>query len=122
MTLQSLIRTLGDVKVVDCRGRIVLGDETAELRQLVKDLLQPSARIVLNLSQVNHIDSNGIGMLVGLHVAAKNGNATIKLAGVVDHVKSVMETTRLITIFETYDTVEDAVASFAPPTPLAQVG
>ncbi len=122
MTLRSLIRTLGDVKVVDCRGRIVLGDETAELRQLVKDLLQPSARIVLNLAQVNHIDSNGIGMLVGLHVAAKNANATIKLAGVVDHVKSVMETTRLITIFAAYDTVEDAVASFAPPSPLAQAG
>ena len=115
MTLQSLIRTLGEVKVVDCRGRIVLGDETAELRLLVKDLLQPSARLVLNLTNVNHIDSNGIGMLVGLHVAAKNVGAVIKLAGLVDHVKSVMETTRLITIFEAYNTVEEAVASFAPP-------
>ena len=121
MTLQSLIRTQGDVKVVDCRGRIVLGDETAELRQLVKDLLQPSARIVLNLTNVNHIDSNGIGMLVGLHIAAKNASAIIKLAGLVDHVKSVMETTRLSTIFESYPTVEEAVASFAAP-PVAKAG
>ena len=121
MALQSLIRTLGDVKVVDCRGRIALGDETAELRQLVKDLLQPSARIVLNLTNVNHIDSNGIGMLVGLYIAAKNANAIIKLAGLVDHVKSVMETTRLSTIFESYPTVEEAVASFAVP-PVAKAG
>jgi anti-sigma B factor antagonist len=120
MTLQSLIRTLGDVKVVDCRGRIVLGDETAELRQLVRDLLRPSAHIVLNLTQVNHIDSNGIGMLVGLHVAAKNVDAVIKLAGLVDHVKNVMETTRLITLFESYPTVEEAVASFGATTQVAK--
>ena len=121
MALQSLIRTVGDVKVVDCRGRIVLGDETAELRQLVKDMLQPSARIVLNLTNVNHIDSNGIGMVVGLYIAAKNAHAVIKLAGLVDHVKSVMETTRLITLFETYATPEDAVTSFAAPA-MAKAG
>lgn len=121
MTLQSLIRTLGDVKVVDCRGRIVLGEETAQLRELVKDLIQPSARIVLNLTNVNHIDSNGIGMLVGLHITAKNTDALIKLAGLVDHVKSVMETTRLSTIFEVYPTVEEAVASF-PPAAAAKAG
>jgi anti-anti-sigma factor len=115
MTLQSLVRTLGDAKVVDCRGRIVLGDETAELRQLVKDLLQPSARIVLNLTNVNHIDSNGIGMLVGVLTTAKQANAGIKLAGLGGHVRSVMEATRLLTLFESYATAEEAAASFAPP-------
>ena len=115
MALESLIRSLGDVRVVDCRGRIVLGEETARLRELVKDLLQPSARIVLDLTHVNHIDSNGIGMLVGVQVTAKNAKAVIKLAGLVDHVRSVMETTRLLTIFETYATAEEAVASFAAP-------
>ncbi len=115
MALESLIRSFGDVRVVDCRGRIVLGDETARLRELVKDLLRPSAHIVLDLTHVNHIDSNGIGMLVGVQVTARNANAVIKLAGLVDHVRSVMETTRLLTIFETYSTAEEAVASFARP-------
>ena len=121
MNLQLATRPLGDVVVVDCRGRIVLGDETADLRQLVKDLLGRWSRIVLNLTDVNHIDSNGIGMLVGLHVASKSAGAVIKLAGLVDHVKSVMETTRLITLFETYPTPEDAVASFAAPA-MAKAG
>ena len=121
MKLQTATRNVGEVAVVDCRGRIVLGDETAELRQLVRNLIGLSPRIVLNLTQVNHIDSNGIGMLVGLYVAAKNANAAIKLAGLVDHVRSVMETTRLSTIFETYNTVEEAVASFAA-VPVAKAG
>lgn len=115
MTLQTITRNLGDVAVVDCRGRIVLGDETAELRQLVRNLLTLSPRIVLNLSEVTHIDSNGIGMLVGLYVAAKNSNAVIKLAGLGEKVKSVLETTRLISLFENYPTVDEAVASFAAP-------
>ena len=120
MTLQLATRPMGDIVVVDCRGRIVLGDETADLRELVKEQLGRWSKIVLNLSDVDHIDSNGIGMLVGLYVTAKSAGAVIKLAGVVDHVRNVMETTRIIYIFEAYDTVEEAVASFA--TPVAKAG
>ncbi len=116
MALEYLIRTVGSVKVVDCRGRIVLGEETAKLRELLKDLLRPSARIVLDLTHVNHIDSNGIGMLVGVQVTAKNASAVIKLAGLAGHVRSVMEATRLLTLFESYATAEEAAASFAPAT------
>jgi anti-sigma B factor antagonist len=115
MKLHIATRNVGDVAVVDCRGRIVLGEETAELRQLVKNLIGLSPRIVLNLTEVDHIDSNGIGTLVGLHVATKNAKGVIKLAGLVAKVKNVMDTTRVGTIFDTYDTVEEAVASFAAP-------
>ena len=113
MALDSLIRTVGSVRIVDCRGRIVLGEETAKLRELIKDLLLPSARIVLDLTHVNHIDSNGIGMLVGVLTTAKKATAVIKLAGLGGHVRSVMEATRLLTVFESYATAEEAVASFA---------
>ena len=113
MALDSLIRTVGSVRIVDCRGRIVLGEETAKLRELIKDLLLPSARIVLDLTHVNHIDSNGIGMLVGVLTTAKKATAVIKLAGLGGHVRSVMEATRLLTVFESYPTAEEAVASFA---------
>ena len=114
MALEYLIRTLSSVRVVDCRGRIVLGEETAKLRELLKDLLRPSARIVLDLTHVNHIDSNGIGMLVGVLTTAKKANAAIKLAGLGGHVRSVMEATRLLTLFESYATAEEAVAGFTP--------
>ncbi|HUK86120.1 MAG TPA: STAS domain-containing protein [Terriglobales bacterium] len=115
MKLHTATRNVGDVAVVDCRGRIIFGDETAELRQLVRNLIGLSPRIVLDLTQVDHIDSNGIGTLVGLHVAARNAHGVIKLVGLVANVKNVMDTTRVGTIFETYNTVEEAVASFAAP-------
>jgi len=113
VALEYLIRSVGSVRVVDCRGRIVLGEETAKLRELLKDLLRPSAGIVLDLTHVNHIDSNGIGMLVGVLTTAKKAEAVIKLAGLGGHVRSVMEATRLLTLFESHATAEEAVASFA---------
>lgn len=124
MTLQTATRTLGDVIVVDCHGQIVrrLAEETAALRHLVTHLMSESPRIVLNLTNVHHIDSTGIGMLVGLHIAAGKVGAAVKLAGLVGHVKSVMETTELITIFDVYPTVEAALASFAPAIPAAKAG
>ncbi len=114
MKLQIATRTVSGVSVVDCHGRIVLGEETAELRQVVKDFMRPSAHIVLNLTGVDHVDSNGIGMLFGLHVSAEKDGVVIKLAGLGGHVKSVAEITRLITYFDSYPTVEEAVASFGP--------
>lgn len=114
MALQITTHNLEDVVVVKCAGRIVLGEETATLRETVKAMLDKSPHLVLDLSNVEHIDSNGIGMLVGLHVAASKVGAIIKLAGLMQKVKSVMETTRLTTIFEAYVTAEEAAASFAP--------
>ncbi len=111
--LENAVRTVGNVFVIDCRGRIVLGEETANLRQVVKDLIDEPARVVLNLSEVTYIDSNGIGMLFGLHISAEKTGATIKLAGLGGHAKSVTEITKLSMTYETFPTVEDAVASFA---------
>ncbi len=112
--LQTSTHTIGDVVVVDCRGRIVLGDETANLRDLIKKTIAESNRIVLNLSEVTHIDSNGIGMLFGVHISAEKAAAIIKLAGLGGHAKSVSEITKLGMTYETFATVEEAVASFTP--------
>ncbi len=110
--LQTSLRTLGKVFVVDCRGKIVLGEETAALRCLVKELISESSRIVVNMAEVTHIDSNGIGTLFGLYVSARNTGATIKLAALGGSVKSVCEITKLAVTFETFPTVEEAVTSF----------
>lgn len=120
--LQTSTRTIGDVIVADCRGRIVLGDETAELRHLVKDLMTESSQIVLNLTDVTHIDSNGIGMLFGLHISAEKAGVKLKLAGLGGHAKSVTEITKLTMTCETFPTVEAAVASFEPAPAKAKAG
>lgn len=120
--LETSTHTIDDVIIVDCRGRIVLGDETADLRHLVKDLMNESPRIVLNLAEVTHIDSNGIGMLFGLHISAEKAGVKMKLAGLGGRVKSVSEITKLSMTCETFPTVEEAVSSFAPAVAQAKAG
>jgi anti-sigma B factor antagonist len=110
--LRTAVRSFGDVVIVDCTGRIVFGEETTSLREQVKDLLNQSRQVVLNLEHVNHIDSNGVGTLVGLHISARGVDGNIKLAGLGGRVRDVLHITKLGTIFEVFETAAEAAASF----------
>jgi len=112
MLLKTSTRSLGSVAIVDCSGRIVMGEETAFLRHQVKDLLNESTHIVLNLAEVNYLDSSGLGTLVGLNSSARSAGGEIKLAGLTGRVKDVLQITKLCTIFEFYDTPEEAASTF----------
>ena len=112
MLLKTSTRSLGGVVIVDCSGRIVMGDETAFLRHQVKDLLNESRQIVLNLGEVDYMDSSGIGTLVGLYTSARSVGGEIKLAGLTQRVKDVLQITKLGSIFEFYKTPEEAASTF----------
>ncbi len=120
--LKTSTRSLGRVVIVDCYGRIVMGEETASLRQQVKDLLDQSQQIVLNLADVNYIDSSGLGTLVGLYTSARNVGGEIKLAALTARVKDVLQITKLGSIFEFYDTPEQAAASFGGAMAMKRAG
>ena len=113
MPLTTSARRLGGVVVVDCRGRIVLGEESSTLRILVKDLLTKSRQIVLELGEVAYIDSAGLGALVGLYTSARNAGGDIKLANLGPRLRDLLQITRLYTVFEVFATAEDAAAAFA---------
>ena len=112
MLLKTNTRSFGDVIIVDCAGRIIMGDETALLRHQVKDLLNESRHLVLNLSDINYLDSSGIGTLVGLHSSAAKMGGQIKLAGLTGRVKDVLQIAKLASIFEFYATPEEAASTF----------
>lgn len=112
MLLQTSTRTVGNALVVDLSGRIVFGEETTALRDQVKDLLGQSKGIVLNLSHVSYIDSSGVGTLVAVYASARSAGGVIKLAALTGRVKDVLAITKLVSIFETFPTVEEAAASF----------
>ncbi len=112
MLLKTSTRTLGGVVIIDCYGKIVMGEETAVLRHQVKDLLNESRQIVLNLADVNYIDSSGLGTLVGLYSSARNAGGEIKLAALTGRVKDVLQITKLGSIFEFYNTAEEAASTF----------
>jgi anti-sigma B factor antagonist len=105
MQLRMSTRTLEGVLVVDCSGRLVFGEESASLRDMVKKLIDQSPKVVMNMHEVNHIDSGGLGTLVSLFTTARN-------ASVSQRVGDLLQVTKLFTIFEVFDNAEAAARSF----------
>jgi anti-sigma B factor antagonist len=112
MQLKLSTRDVKGVLVVDCQGRIIFGEESADLRDTVKMLIGQSKRIVLNLSGVNYIDSGGLGTLVALYTTAHQAGGSIKLCNLTQRVGDLLQVTKLLTIFEVYDSEEKAVDAF----------
>lgn len=112
MQLKLDTRTVDDIVVVDCSGRIIFGEETSQLRDTIKNLLPEHSRIVLNLAGVNYIDSGGLGTLVSLYTSARNINASVKLANLTQRVGDLLQVTKLLTVFDVYDSEAQALDSF----------
>jgi anti-sigma B factor antagonist len=105
-------RTVENVLVVDCSGRLLFGEESASLREMVKKLLAESPKIVMNLREVNYIDSGGLGTLVSLFTTARNAGGAVKLASLSQRVGDLLQLTKLFTIFEVFDNEQAAARSF----------
>jgi len=113
MQLKIGVRQLSDgIVVVDCAGRIVFGEETAQLRDEVKSHIAAGSRIILNLADVTYIDSGGLGTLVALYTTARNAGGAVKLARLTQRVGDLLQVTKLLTVFEVYPSEEEAVQSF----------
>ena len=112
MQLKMSSRTVDNVAVVDCDGRIIFGEESASLRDSIKSLLSSNNHVVLNLAGVNYIDSGGLGTLVALYTTAQNAGGSVKLANLTKRVGDLLQVTKLVTVFEVFPSVEEAVASF----------
>lgn len=112
MQFRMSTRTLDGVMIVDCSGRLVFGEESAALRDTVKGLLARSPKVVLNLYDVTHVDSGGLGTLVSLFTSARNAGGAVKLARLSQRVGDLLQITKLVTIFEVFDDEEKAATSF----------
>ena len=112
MTLTVQTQISGEVFILDCSGRIISGDECAVLRERVANMLLGTPNIVVNLEGVDYIDSDGLGMLVGLLVSARNRAGELKLASPGKRVKNLLRRTNLDTIFGVYENNDEAVAAF----------
>jgi len=112
MQLRLSTRVVNGVTIVDCNGRIVFGEESALLRDTLKKLINENSQIVLNLGSVTYIDSGGLGTLVALYTTAHNAGGAVKLANLTPRVGDLLLVTKLLTVFEVYDSEEEAVQSF----------
>jgi anti-sigma B factor antagonist len=105
-------RTLDGALVVDCSGRLVFGEESASLRDTVKKVVVQNPNVVLNLHEVNYIDSGGLGTLVSLYTTARNAGGAVKLARLSQRINDLLQVTKLLTVFEVFDDEEKAAKSF----------
>ena len=113
MQFRMSTRTLDGILVIDCSGKLVFGEESATLRETVKQILTHSPQLVLNLHEVSQVDSGGLGTLVSLFTSARNAGGAIKLARLSQRVGDLLYVTKLATIFEIFDDEEKAARSFA---------
>ena len=115
MALTFVEKEVNGVIVVQVSGRVTLGDESNQLRTKLKDILsQGKTRIVLDLAEVSYIDSAGLGTLVAGFTSAQNQGANLKLANLTKRFREQLNITKLVTIFDVYENVQDAVKSFEP--------
>jgi anti-sigma B factor antagonist len=112
MRLTLATRLKDGVLVVDCSGRIVFGEESSLLRDTVKEALSTNNRIVLNLGEVDYIDSTGLGTLAGLYTSVRTASGAIKLTCLSKRVSDLLQITKLLTVFDVYNSEAEAVESF----------
>lgn len=111
--LSFTAREVRGVTVVDLGGRIVHGEVSKALRERVKALLaEKKTRLVLNLREVNFIDSSGAGALVACFTSARAVGGDLRLANINRHFREFLEMTRLGNMLDVFNSVEEAVASF----------
>ena len=114
MALKMTNREVDGVAVVALDGRIVLGEESNALREKVKSLIaEGKKKVVLNMANITFIDSAGLGTLVASHHSAKSQGAYLKLAHLGSKFQEVLQITKLLTVFDVYNSEAEAVASFA---------
>lgn len=106
-------RTVGDVTILDCFGRITLGEGTMVIRNAVRELLkEDSKKIILNLDEVNYIDSSGIGELVSTYTTVTSNGGQLKLLNLTKKIRELLAITKLLTVFQVYDDEQKALDGF----------
>ena len=113
MALTIASREVDGVTVLDLSGRITLGEGSVQLRDAIRDLIGKWQKtILLNLGEVNYIDSSGLGELVSAYTTAKNQGAALKLLKLSQKVHDLLQLTKLYTVFDIYDDEATAIGSF----------
>ncbi|MEK6631665.1 MAG: STAS domain-containing protein [Acidobacteriota bacterium] len=106
-------RRVGDVTILDMKGKLTLGDGDELLRGKVASLVQAGdKKIVLNLGDVPYIDSAGLGEVVRTYTTVSRQGGSLKLLNLTKRIKDLLAITKLLTVFDSFDTENEAVTSF----------
>jgi anti-sigma B factor antagonist len=113
VSMKIATHKVNDITVLDLSGRITLGEGSVQLRDTVRDLVaKGQKKIVLNLGEVNYMDSSGVGELVTAYTTVKNQGGELKLVNLTKKIEDLMAITKLATVFDIHDDEAKAVAAF----------
>jgi len=106
-------RQVGDVTILDMDGKITIGEGSVALRTAIRRLLEEGKKkILLNLAKVGYIDSSGIGELVSSYTAINKESGELKLLNLTQKLQDLLTITKLLTVFDVYESEEEALASY----------
>ena len=107
-------RIIGDVTVLDLKGKMTLGEGDELLKDKINSLIhQGQKKLLLNLEGVPYIDSAGLGEIVRTYTTVSRQGGSLKLLGLTKRITDLLSITKLLTVFEAYDDEADAVRSFS---------
>lgn len=113
MSLKLNTRQVGDITVIDAAGRVTLGEGTSALRDSIRETVNAGhKKVLLNLGEVNYIDSSGIGELVSAFTTVTNQGGQLKLLSLNKRIQDLLQITKLYTVFECHDDEAAAIRSF----------
>ncbi|HSS75851.1 MAG TPA: STAS domain-containing protein [Thermoanaerobaculia bacterium] len=107
-------RQVGDVTIIDLKGKITIGAGDVQLRNAVQEVMNGGAtKVLINMASVSTIDSSGIGELVSAYTTATNRGAKLKLINLPAKVSDILTITQLITVFDVYDSEAEGIKAFS---------
>jgi len=106
-------RKKGDVVILDLKGKILIGDGIDELRDSINNTIKENeTKVLLNFADVPYLDSTGLGEVVRSYTSIKKSGGTIKIINLTNKVRDLLSVTKLITVFDTFEVEDEAIASF----------
>jgi anti-sigma B factor antagonist len=113
VSLRIDISQVGDVTVVELKGKMTIGAGDVQFRDEIKALMEKgSKKLVLNLQGLKYMDSSGVGELVSTYTTVTNRGGHFRLSNLSGKILDLLQITQLLQVFDTYETVEEAVNGF----------
>jgi anti-sigma B factor antagonist len=113
MSMTVTARRIDGVVILDLEGRITIGDGSVVLRDYLQDLMKNDDRqFLLNLADVNYVDSSGLGQFVSSYTAVRNQDGQLKLLSLTHRIRDLMKITKLLTVFDVFEDETQALKSF----------